>query len=60
MLETCAEPLCQFRGLTDPFAWANQIGDAFYPAVRGAEVGIGAECYAIDLEKHKNKTVIPV
>ena len=47
MLETCAEPLCQLRGLTDPLAWTDQIGDTLYPAVRGAEVGIGAECYVI-------------
>ena len=47
MLEACAEPCRQFRGLTDPFAWTDQIGDTFYPAVRGTEVGIGAERHVI-------------
>ena len=47
MLEACAEPCRQFRGLTNPFAWTDQIGDAFYPAVRGTEVGIGAERHVI-------------
>ena len=37
----------RIRGLTDPFAWINQIGDALNPAVGGAEVGIRAECYVI-------------
>ena len=47
MLEACAEPFCQFRGLADPLARTNQIGDALYPAVGGAEVGIGAERHVI-------------
>lgn len=47
MLEACAEPLRQLRGLTDPFARTDQIGDTFYPAVREVEVGIRAECHVI-------------
>ena len=47
MLEACAEPLRQFRGLADPFAWTDQVGDALYPAVRGTEIGIGAERHVI-------------
>ena len=47
MLETCTEPFHQFRGLTDPLARANQVGDALNLAVGGAEVGIGAECHVI-------------
>ena len=47
MLEARAEPFCQLRGLADPLARADQIGYALYPAVGGAEVGVGAECYVI-------------
>ena len=47
MLEACAEPFRQFRGLADPLARPHQIGDTFYPAVGGAEVGIGAERHVI-------------
>ena len=47
MLEACAEPFRQFRGLADPLARTNQIGDTLYPAVGGAEVGIGAERHVI-------------
>ncbi len=47
MLETCAEPFRQLRGLADPLARTDQIGNSLYPAVRGAEVGIGAECHVI-------------
>lgn len=47
MLKTCAEPFRQLRDSADPFARSNQIGDSFYPAVGGAEVGIGAERHVI-------------
>ena len=47
MLEAGAEPFCQFRGPADPLTRTDQIGDALYPAVGGAEVGIGAECHVI-------------
>ena len=47
MLEACAEPFRQFWGLADPLARTDQIRDTFYPAVGGAEVGIGAERHVI-------------
>lgn len=47
VLEACAEPFRQLRGLAYPFARTDQIGNSFYPAVGGAEVGIGAECHVI-------------
>ena len=47
MLKACAEPFRQLRGLADPLARTHQIGDTFYPAVGGAEVGIGAESHVI-------------
>ena len=47
MLEACAEPFRQFRGLADPLARTDQIRDTLYPAVGRAEVGIGAERHVI-------------
>ena len=47
MLEACAEPFRQFRGLADSLARTDQIRDTLYPAVGGAEVGIGAERHVI-------------
>lgn len=47
VLEACAEPFCQLRGSADPLARTDQIGDSLYPAVGGAEVGIGAERHVI-------------
>ena len=47
MLETCAEPFRQLRGLADPLSRPHQVGDALYPAVGGAEVGVGAERHVI-------------
>ena len=45
VLEACAEPFRQRRSPADPFARSHQVGDALYPAVGGAEVGVGAECH---------------
>ena len=47
MLEACAEPFRQLRGLAYSLARTDQIRDTLYPAVGGAEVGIGAECHVI-------------
>ena len=47
MLEACTKPFRQFRDLADPLARTHQIGDTLYPAVGGAEVGIGAERHVI-------------
>lgn len=47
VLEAGAEPFCQFRSPADPLTRTDQIGDALYPAVGGAKVGIGAECHVI-------------
>ncbi len=47
MLEARAEPFRQLRGLADPLARTDQIGDTLYPAIGGAEVGVRAECHVI-------------
>ncbi len=60
MLKACAEPFRQFRGLADPLAWTDQIGDAFYPAVGGAEVGVRAECHVIKKIRVSVGTDVPI
>ena len=52
MLEACAEPFRQFRGLADPLARTDQIRDTLYPAVGRAEVGIGAERHVIKKDRN--------
>ena len=47
MLEACAKPFRRLRGPAEPLAWPHQVGDARYPAVGGAEVGVGAEGHVI-------------
>ena len=60
MLKACAEPFRQFRGLADPLAWTDQIGDAFYPAIGGAEVGVRAECHVIKKIRVSVGTDVPI
>lgn len=60
MLEACAEPFCQFRGLADPLARPHQIGDTLYPVVGGAEVCIGAERHVIEKVGTSICTDVPI
>ena len=47
VLEARAEPFRQLRSPADPLSRSHQVGDALYPAVGGAEVGVGAERHVI-------------
>ena len=43
MLEVNAKTIRQLTDPADPLARVDSVGDAVQPAVRGSEVGVGAE-----------------
>ena len=43
MLEPDTKTSCQLTDPADPLAGVDSVGDAVQPAVRGSEVGVGAE-----------------